>query len=238
MLGDLRVEELYYLLSAAIEYGRGFARGPLESFDLPRMVTGFNFGKLAGQTIPHFHGQYGWEVVIDGEAITKEHLSLYYSELRKEHLILYEDDRIKVIAPWTPKGQFHIDLHFNKVYEIHRMDEPDVKLFASLGHSIVQHCVGNLTIQNINVVLLNSPLQRQIIPVIAQFVPRVNMPALYEVKGVNVVDTFPQDIAMTFRGIKWDEEVSKGLVYDPTPGWLKIISPSPPPPSPGVTPPS
>ena len=32
-----------------------------------------------------------------------------------------------------------------------------------------------------------------------QFVPRVNLAAMYEILGVNVVDTFPQSIAAEFR---------------------------------------
>ena len=36
-------------------------------------------------------------------------------------------------------------------------------------------------------------------PLIVQFVPRVNLAAMYEIIGVNVVDTFPQSIAAEFR---------------------------------------
>lgn len=222
-LEDLRREELYFLLKAAIEYGQDFAKGPIRSYDLPRMVFGFNLGRVAGQTIPHIHAQYGWDIIVGGETITEERLKLYYQELEQEQLIIHQDDKVKVIAAWTPKGQYHIDLHFNK-YEIYKLDDEDVKIFAHLGHCILEHYVKGITIQNVNIVLLSSPLQREIVPVVAQFVPRVNMPALYEILGVNVVDTPPSDIAAEFRrNIRWEDEIKKANSYDPKKGLNDIL---------------
>src|SRR3989344_467098 len=48
-MGDVRREELFFLLKAAVEYGREFSTHLLKSCDLPRMIFGFNLGKLAGQ---------------------------------------------------------------------------------------------------------------------------------------------------------------------------------------------
>ncbi len=213
---DLRAEELYFLLKAAVEYGKRLAKGPIRTYDLPRMVFGFNLGRLAGQTVPHIHAQYGWDVHVGGETITEKKLSLYYEELEQEQLVIHKDDKVKVIAPWTPKGQYHVDLYFDKKYEIHKLDDEDMKIFAHLGHCIIQHYVKGLTIQNLNIVFESSSLQREITPVIAQFVPRVNMPALYEIKGVNVVDTPPSDIAAEFRkNIDWEDEIHRAREYNP-----------------------
>jgi len=222
-LEDVRGEELYFLLKCAVEHGMEFAKGPIRTHDLPRMIAGFNLGRLAGQTVPHIHAQYGWDVVVGGETITEQKLSLFYKELEDEQLILHQDERVKIIAPWTPKGQYHLDLHFNK-YEIHKLDDEDIKIFAHLGYCILQHYVKGLTIQNVNIVFLNSPLQREIIPVVAQFVPKVNMPALYEIVGVNVVDTPPSDIAAEFRkNINWESELRQSELYDPVKGLEKIL---------------
>ena len=79
-----------------------------------------------------------------------------------------------------------------------------------------------------NIVFLSSPLQREIVPVIAQFVPRVNMPALYEILVGNVVDTPPTDIAAEFRkgiGLSWETEFKNAAAYDPIKGLENILKP-------------
>jgi len=67
-LRDLRRMELYWLLKGCIQCGTdyktpGRARKQPDLLrqapNLMRMVVGFNLGKLAGQSIPHFHIQYG-----------------------------------------------------------------------------------------------------------------------------------------------------------------------------------
>jgi len=215
-LKDVRREELYFLLSAGIEFGKAFPPEATTTFDILRMIVGFNLGRLAGQTIPHVHMQYGWDVIVGGRTITRNQLNLYYEELEAADLTLYADKNVKVIAPWTPKGQYAIDLHFYDNYEIRNLSEREIKIFAHFGWCILQHYV-NLGIQNVNIVFTNSPLDRKIEPVVAHFVPRVNMPALYEILGVNVVDTPPTAIAEEFRrNINWEDEIRNIIdAYNP-----------------------
>ncbi|MCX6720665.1 MAG: hypothetical protein NTW11_02570 [Candidatus Staskawiczbacteria bacterium] len=226
-LGELRKIDFYLLLKGVIECARRFAKNPITSYDIPRMVLGFNFGKLAGQTIPHIHAQYGWDSHVSRETICDRRLGLYYRELAQEQLIIYPQDEnngeVKLIAPWSPRGQYHVDLHFAR-YEIHKFSERDIKIFAHFAWRIVKHYVETLGIQNINIVFMGSPLQREVVPVVAQFVPRINMPALYEVLGVNVVDTPPSAVAASFRSICWQEEVKIAEAYDPEEDWKNLIS--------------
>jgi len=228
-LEDIRREELYYGLKATIELGKRFIEEPLRTTDLPRMVVGLNLGRLAGQTIPHIHTQYGWEIVMIKEKVTENRLNLYYEELEEQQLILNKDDgdeKVRVIAPWTPKGQYQLDLHFNGKYEIHKLEEEDIRLFAHLADRVLKHYVSNLAIQNVNIVFKSSPLGRSIAPVIASIVPRVNMPAMYEIVGIDVVDKFPGDIAAEFRKINWREEINKGREYDPESSLKNILEES------------
>jgi hypothetical protein len=226
-LDELRRIDFYLLLKGVIECAKLFARKPITSYDLPRMIVGFNLGKLAGQTVPHIHAQYGWDSNVSRETICEKRLGLYYRELGQEQLIVYPSDdnngEVKVIAPWSPKGQYHIDLHFTK-YEIHKFDERDIKIFAHFAWRIVKHYVEKLGIQNLNIVFLGSPLQREVVPVVVQFVPRVNMAALYEILGVNVVDTPPSAIAASFRTICWQEEIKNAESYDPEKEWQEVVS--------------
>lgn len=225
-LDKVRRMELYYLLSAAIEFAKAFPPQATTTYDLLRMVAGFNLGRFAGQTIPHIHMQYGWDVVVSGKNITQRQLDLYYEELGHEGLILYCDADIKVIAPWTPKGQYALDLHFAQKYEIRNLSAKEIKLFAYFGWKILQH-YADIGIHNVNIVFLNSPLDRMILPVIVQFVPRVNMPALYEIMGVNVVDTPPTAISEEFRrNINWDDEIRQVEQYNPDSEWSETIETS------------
>jgi len=203
-LEDFGKSELYWLTKACVVLGKKY-QAPDRTHDLMRMIVGFNLGRLAGQSIPHFHVQYGWEIVLDRRTITEKELGLYFEELSHSELVLYENDRIKVVAPWTPKGQFALELYFNRKYEIVELDDWDLATLAIYGHRIVQKYL-SLGIQNLNIVFANSPKGRKTEPLVIHFVPRVNMTALYEIKGVNVVDTPPQKIAEEFRRHGGDEE--------------------------------
>ncbi|OQA04320.1 MAG: hypothetical protein BWY68_00404 [bacterium ADurb.Bin400] len=90
-------------------------------------------------------------------------------------------------------------------------------MFAWLGHQILQAYRRKFRIQNVNIVFDSSPLGRRIVPVRARFVPRVNMIALYEVPGCDVVDTPPSTIFNEMRGIvpNWREAVNQMTAYDP-----------------------
>jgi len=206
-LKDLRKMDLYWLLRGCFERGNQY-RTPHSQSQLPdllecapdlmRMVVGFNLGKLAGQSIPHFHIQYGWEVVLNPRSFSHAQLDVYFEELENADLVIYQDDQLKVIVPWTPMGNFALDLYFTNKYDLCELNEQDMRVFASLGHTIIQKYL-DLGIQNLNIVFSNSPYGKHIEPLIVHFVPRVNMTALYEIKGVNVVDTPPSMIAEEFR---------------------------------------
>jgi hypothetical protein len=91
-----------------------------------------------------------------------------------------------------------------------------------MGERIISKYL-ELGIQNINIVFGNSPIGRQIEPLVVHFVPRVNMTALYEIRGVNVVDTPPENIAVEFRrhtadgqeSINWSNIVRSLTDYNP-----------------------
>ena len=242
-LKDLRKIDLYWLLHGCIKRGNQYIKrgkqfrkpdsGELQpellllTPDLTRMVVGFNLGKLAGQSLPHFHAQYGWEVVLKPRSFSQAQLDVYFEELKKADLIIYRDEQLKVIVPWTPMGNFALDLYFANKYDLCELNEKDMRVFASLGHAIIQKYL-DLGIQNLNIVFTNSPYGKHIEPLIVHFVPRVNMTALYEIKGVNVVDTPPSMIAEEFRrsskGVSknedinwsdWSKLVQEARNYDP-----------------------
>ena len=206
--------ELYWMMAGCLKLGREF-QVPVRTYDLMRMVAGFNIGRLAGQSIPHFHMQYGWEVALEHRSISQEELDLYFEELAYCDLVIYENKQIRIVAPWTPKGQFALEIHFRDKFDILEMDEGDVRLFACLGRRIMEEYIG-LGIQNLNIVFGGSPKGRKIEPLVVHFVPRVNMTALYEIRGVNVVDTPPQKIAEEFRrGINWVDLMRQVAAFDP-----------------------
>jgi galactose-1-phosphate uridylyltransferase len=166
------------------------------------MVCGMNIGPLAGQSQPHLHLQYGWEVMLGHRAFSTNELNLYFEELRNERLILFETDKgevpIKVVVPWTPKGQYAIDLYFSGKHRLVEMNENDWRMFAVIGHAIIARYT-KLGIKNLNIVFANSPSEKTSEPLVAHFVPRINMTALYEIGGVNVVDTAPSAISFQFQ---------------------------------------
>ncbi len=221
-LSDFGKTELYWLVRGCFELGNKY-EVPDTTLNLMRMVVGFNLGKLAGQSIPHFHAQYGWEVVLDKRAITSKKLAAYFEELESKELIIFQDERVKVVAPWTPKGQFALELYFNDKFDILEMDDHDFRILACVGNRIIKKYL-HLGIENLNIVFNNSPSSKRTLPLVAHFVPRVNMTALYEIKGVNVVDTPPQKIAEEFRRssniagdepINWPNLVAQAAEFSP-----------------------
>jgi len=218
-LEDLIKADLFWLLKACIQRGHEYLAFPnnllRQSLYPMGMVVGFNFGRLAGQSVPHFHAQSGWEVIIEPRGFLKTELRLHIEELKLEGLVLFENEDIYVIAPWTPMGQFALDIHFTDKYNISQMTEDDVKVFAAFGHAIIKAYIG-LGIENVNIVFTNSPHSKETEPLVAHFIPRVNIAALYEMKGVNVVDTPPSTIADKFRTlINWPAIYDKAKAYNP-----------------------
>lgn len=216
---QVRKVELYWLIQSMVGLGGQFAQQPIIDTDLRRMVAGFNFGPMAGQSLPHIHGQYGWEIFLEDRNINPAALRLFFSELESQTLIIHEnktEPHFMLVAPWTPRGQFALDLYFLDRYEIHTLTDNEVKVFAHVANLILQR-YSELNICNVNVVFDSSPLGRRIVPVRARFVPRVNKPAIYEALGRDVVDTTPNIIFSTFRDLvrKWDEELIGALAWDP-----------------------
>jgi diadenosine tetraphosphate (Ap4A) HIT family hydrolase len=218
---DFCIEEFYYMVKAAVELSKSFpstkdGQTLQKGLNLIRCVAGFNIGKLAGQSIPHFHLQYGWEVALTSKDIRTEVLSLYYSELDEEKLILYEDSKLYLVVPWTPKGQYHIEIHFKNKYELSHLDEQDIIVLSYVQKKIMR-LYESSGIKNINVFFTGSPHDKIREPLVAQFVPRVNMTAVYEMIGVNVVDTLPEDISAFFtRDFRWSDVFNDAYKFDPT----------------------
>ncbi|MEK7376303.1 MAG: hypothetical protein AABZ57_03950, partial [Candidatus Margulisiibacteriota bacterium] len=125
----------------------------------------------------------------------------------------------------TPRGQYALDLYFTDKYEVHKLTDEECRLFAVLGHRIINKYV-ELGIHNINIVFNSSPLSRQIRPVTAHFVPRVNKPALYELLGRDVVDTFPSTIFTTFLSLvpNWRNFLDEVNRYNPADEYERVIS--------------
>ncbi|MEK7702799.1 MAG: hypothetical protein AAB317_02420, partial [Nitrospirota bacterium] len=157
-LGALRKMELYWLLKGCvIRGGQSKAASPnnllKREINPMGMVVGFNMGRLAGQSQPHIHAQCGYEVMLNPRRLSPNKLALYYEELLSAGLILYgQDDQspVKVIVPWTPLGQFAIEIHFPQLFEIANMLDEDIKIFTVLGHAIIQKYL-SLGIQNLNI---------------------------------------------------------------------------------------
>ena len=207
---DFGIEEFYFLTRAAAELAKAFpgtkdGRILQEDINPIRCIAGFNIGKLAGQSIPHFHLQYGWEIVLNPRNISSPKLALYYWEIRDAKLILYEDNDLYMIVPWTPKGQYHVELHFKEKYEIGQLEEKDVRKIATFCRKILDlYQVAG--VRNVNIFFSGSPMAKHWEPLRVQFVPRVNITALYEMIGVNVVDTPPETITTFFQnGIRWSD---------------------------------
>lgn len=223
-MGQFGCPELYWLLRACKEDALKF-KSPRESADRLRLIAGFNIGDLAGQSVSHFHLQTGWEVVLDPREFTSTELELYYNELHAEDLIIFENSKYWLIAPWTPSGKYAVNFYFRNKNEITQLDNDDLKTFAVVGNAILRIYHKYLGITNVNIVLRGSVKDCRTEPLQMQFVPRVNLAAMYEILGVNVVDTFPQSIAAEFRRshsdpalavlMPWYELFESAKDYDP-----------------------
>jgi len=224
-MNQIRKIDFHYMLLGAIELGKKFAKKPLTTTDLPRMMFGLNIGPKAGQSLTHIHSQYGWEIVLDKKDIPRTALYLYFEELAKEDLIIHESKSASysLIAPWTPPGQFAVDLYFHDKHEIRDLTENEAKIFAHFATNILE-LYDDYKICNMNIIFDGSPLGRAIVPLRIRFVPRVNMTALYEIYGKDVVDTPPTAIAEFFRGRKNWQMIEEQLPnFDPKKEYDKII---------------
>nr|VFJ51097.1 MAG: Galactose-1-phosphate uridylyltransferase [Candidatus Kentron sp. DK] len=220
---DFGIEEFYYLTSAAVQLAKEFPNTPsgqtLQNEPSPiQCIAGFNIGKLAGQSIPHFHIQYGWQVVLNPQNIGSELLDLYYREMREASLILYplndSNDEMFVLVPWTPKGQYHIEIHLRNRYQLGDLEPSEISKISYFAQEIIS-LYRNAGIQNMNILFTSSPLGKQWQPLCVQFIPRVNMTALYEMIGVNVVDTTPEMIASFFdSSIRWSDVAKKAEKFN------------------------
>jgi hypothetical protein len=197
-IGDFGRPELYWLLYACREDAKRFQL-PRHTADRLRQIAGFNLGDLAGQSVPHFHLQSGWEVVLQPREFGDTELKMYFEELRAEDLIIFNNDQYSLIAPWTPGGKYAVDFYFHGKNELTHLNDFDLKTFAVVGEAILRIYHKYLGITNVNIVMRGSVKDCCTEPLQMQFVPRVNLAAMYEILGVNVVDTFPQSIAAEFR---------------------------------------
>jgi diadenosine tetraphosphate (Ap4A) HIT family hydrolase len=211
--------EFYYLTLAASEMATDFpntksGKNLQEDINPIRCIAGFNIGKFAGQSIPHFHLQYGWEIVVNPKMIDRPLLNCYYSEMREENLIIYEDDDIYLIIPWTPKGQYHIEIHFKHLHEFGQLKKQDIyKLtcFTKRIHELYR----NEGIENLNIVFTGSPHEKHWEPLRVQFIPRVNVFAFYEMAGVIVIDTPIHIIESFFTSTtRWSDVAKQSLNLD------------------------
>ena len=218
---DFGIEEFYYLTAGAVELARSFPDGSdgqalQEDLNLIRCVAGFNIGKLAGQSIPHFHLQYGWEIVLEPRNLNPPTLNLFYWEMSEAHLILHEDEHMYVVIPWTPKGQYHIEIHFKNRHQLGQLEYVDVSRLACFASKILG-LYREAGIRNLNILFTGSPLGKHWEPLRVQFVPRVNMTALYEMISVNVVDTPPEQIAAFFSSaVRWSDVAREADIFDPS----------------------
>jgi len=208
--------ELYWLTKACRDDAAKFPSPP-ETADRFRLIAGFNIGDLAGQSVPHFHLQSGWEVVLNPRVFTREELDLYFNELKSEDLFIFENSKYRIIAPWTPAGKFAVDFYFRDKNLITDMDDHDLGTLAVVGEAILNIYHKYLGITNVNVVMRGSVKDCRTEPLQIHFVPRVNLAAMYEILGVNVVDTFPQSIAAEFRRPHVDP--ARGVI----PSWYELF---------------
>ena len=190
--------ELYWLTRACRDDASVFT-SPAETADRVRLIAGFNIGDLAGQSVPHFHLQSGWEVVLDPREYTKPELDLYFKEIQAEDLVIFENAKYAIVAPWTPTGKYAVDFYFRDKNVITELDDIDLLTLAVVGDGILRIYHKYLGITNVNIVMRGSVKDCRTEPLQIHFVPRVNLAAMYEILGVNVVDTFPHSIANEFR---------------------------------------
>lgn len=203
--------EFYHLTRAAVELAKGYpssAHGKRleDGIHFIRCVAGFNIGKMAGQSVPHFHLQYGWEIVLNPHDISTELRALYYYEMNQAKLILHSDADLYLVVPWTPKGQYHIEIHFKHKFHFSELSLNDITKITCLAMKILDF-YRKARIENLNILFTSSPRNKHWEPLRIQFIPRVNMTALYEMMGVNVVDTPPDKIQAFFSTVRWSDVV-------------------------------
>jgi len=224
-LGDFDTQEFYFLVLAAVELAEKFPNTP-EGSELQqdvrpiRCIAGFNLGTLAGQSVPHFHLQYGWDLAIENRKLGPAALKLYYEELDAKNLVLFNDEDFRVVVPWTPRGNLHLEIHVNGKYELRELTSPLVGKLAYVAKHILQLYQAK-KLENVNILFSSSPYLKRWQPLVVHFVPRANVPALYEMIGVNVVDTPPDYIRMIFETeTRWRDlmqrakEMQTGNLYE------------------------
>jgi len=116
--------ELYWLMLACRDDAKKF-KSPIETANRVRLIVGFNIGDLAGQSVPHFHLQSGWEIVLNPREFTHQQLQLFFNEIHAEDLVIFENDKYSLIAPWTPAGKYAVDLYFRGKYVIGELNQND-----------------------------------------------------------------------------------------------------------------
>lgn len=215
--------ELYWLLKACRDDAIS-PRPDHTTIDRRRHVAGFNLGVLAGQSQDHIHLQSGWEVVLEPREIAAQELALFLYELKKEGLVIYEDDEVAFVAPWTPWGPYSVDLIYKKSHELTDLSDLQLHRLAEVGEQIVRIYTDEIArdatkngedwgLQNVNIVMQGAPSGFDTEPLIFHFVPRTNATAMYEILGVNVVDTMPTTTHTIFsRGSRrWEDSFKSEL---------------------------
>ena len=230
-LADFSAVELYYLTRTAAELAQAFpstrqGRELCQDRYPARCITGFNLGPLAGQSVRHVHAQYGFDLAIDPKVITPAKLSCFYEEMRDADLVLHEDDTLMLVAPWTPKGPYNLELHFPNRYELRELGDVELRAMAYFGDVILTQ-YRKLGIQNMNILFTGSPYLKTWEPLRVQFIPRVDQPALYEMTGVTVVSTSPGQIAAFFiNAIRWRDVARTACEFDPERAYAERFQPA------------
>lgn len=218
-LTDYKEMDFYYPALAAIARAKTFPNTEegqhLQEGTLPvRPILGVNIGKLAGQSIPHFHTQAGWQSCSTHMPNGKSR-QLYYEELRENGLMLYENDELVLFAPWCQLGRYHLQLHLKHKYYLQEVTRQELSLMSVIAVQLIQKFL-QVGIENINFALSASPLGFRWSPVIFDILPRVNVPAFYELCfGSSVVDCAPQEaIGFYHSGRDWRDIFLEAQGFD------------------------
>ncbi len=222
-LADLGLVEFFCLSMAAVERARHFPHtrdglSMLASSDSVRPLLGWNLGKLAGQSIPHLHAQYGWESVPPSTHESEQSkLQLYYEEHRDKDLILYEDKRFLVLVPWAQRTRHHVQVHIKGCYLITDLKPADLGVLAGLTRHFIG-CYLTKGIQNLNITFsTTSALAHRWGPLVVDWIPRLSIPGFYEYMDCNVIDGTPEDSVGFFRAVRsWSEIMKEAYSVDVT----------------------
>lgn len=215
-LEKFRKMQLFWLLKGCVELGKNKLLSQSNSDYQTRFITGLNLGKLAGQSVPHFHAQCGFEISSEENIENSNNeLKLYINKLADYNLIIYQNKSLNLIAPWSPKGSFALDLCWTDKFHIHEMNEDDLKIAAVFGEQIINQYI-KLGFQNLNIFFSNSPIGLNSQPLTLHFVPRANISAFYELLGNLVVDSGPEKTMELFGGaIDWNKIYEYIELFDP-----------------------